>query len=337
MAGMYIHIPFCKTRCIYCDFYSTTHLHYLDDLIKVEIKEIIQRKNEIIEPIETIYLGGGTPSLLTKKHIYQLVEAILTNYHVDSNVEFTIEVNPDDVTKETAHYWKEVGVNRVSMGVQSFDDEVLQFLSRRHSSVQAEQAIETLLNAGITNIGIDLIYGIPNMSHKSWVMSIMKASTLPIKHVSAYHLTYEEGTSLHQMKQMSQIQEIPEEKSIEQYQILRNILLGAGYEHYEISNFALPNYASKHNSAYWEAQSYIGIGPSAHSYNGISRRWNVASVNDYISKINHIYYEIEYLTPIQRFNEYIITRLRTQKGGGIKRFKKKLIMIVLVNGKNNCN
>ncbi len=315
MAGMYIHIPFCKSRCIYCDFYSTTYLHYIDDLIKTEVKEIIQRKNEVLEPIETIYFGGGTPSLLTEKHINQLVEALLTNYSVTSDIEFTIEVNPDDVTIEQALIWKKAGINRVSIGIQSFDDAVLQFLSRRHSSVQAQDVIDTILRAGITNIGIDLIYGIPGMSAQSWNMSVMKASTLPIKHISAYHLTYERGTPLYQLKHQGYVQEVPDEISIEQYKTLRNILLTAGFEHYEISNFALPGYASKHNSAYWAAKPYIGIGPSAHSYNGVSRRWNIASIDDYIGKINENYYEIEYLTPVQRFNEYIMTRLRTQKGG----------------------
>lgn len=321
MAGLYLHFPFCKSRCIYCDFYSTISLQWLDDLIKAEIAEMVQCKNEVVEPIETIYIGGGTPSLLTERHLYLLVEAIHTNFIVVSDAEFTIEVNPDDVTHEKAKFWKKVGINRVSIGVQSFDDAILRFLSRRHSSAQAEQAIEILLNVEISNIGIDLIYGIPGMSDQSWERSVMKTSTLPVKHVSAYHLTYEAGTPLYQMKQQERIQEIPEERSIEQYQLLRSILLNAGFEHYEISNFALPGYASKHNSSYWFGKPYIGIGPSAHSYDGISRRWNVASVEAYVTNIYDVYYETEQLTSEQRFNEYILTRLRTQKGGLLNELK----------------
>lgn len=321
MAGIYIHIPFCKSRCIYCDFYSSTALTWLDELIKAEIKEIVQRKNEITEPIETIYFGGGTPSLLSDRQLSQLVEAIWANYSLADEVEFTLEINPDDVNREKARFWKEAGINRASIGVQSFDDAVLRFLSRRHSSVQAEHAIETLLAAGISNVGIDLIYGIPGMTDLSWEKSVRIASTLPLKHVSAYHLTYEAGTPLYQMKQQARISEITEEQSIEQYQTLRSILLGAGYEHYEISNFALPGYASKHNSSYWAGKPYVGIGPSAHSYNGQTRRWNVAKLEDYIGNINGVYYETEQLTPIQQFNEYILTRLRTQKGGLLSELK----------------
>lgn len=322
MAGIYIHIPFCKTRCIYCDFYSSTHTEYIDKLIDAECIELKKRAKINNETIETIYFGGGTPSLINIHQLSKIFKAIFDNYSVSENAEITIEANPDDIsTKKISEYVK-LGINRISLGIQSFDDTILKFLLRRHNALKAEQAIYNIFNFGIENISIDLIYGIPRMSIESWQGSLEKAVNLPVKHISAYHLTIEKRTPLWQMLNKKNITEVTEETSILNFQMLRKVLLNKGFEHYEVSNFALPGWESKHNSSYWFGKKYIGIGPAAHSFDGEKRRWNVTSIINYIKNINTIFFEEEKLNTNHRFNEYLLTRLRTNKGACLNELRQ---------------
>ncbi|MGQ9847791.1 MAG: radical SAM family heme chaperone HemW [Bacteroidales bacterium] len=314
MSGIYVHIPFCKSRCVYCDFYSSTQTIYIDQLIDAECIELKKRAETNNEIIETIYFGGGTPSLLNTHQLSKIFKAIFDNYSVSEKAEITIEANPDDITPKKISEYVKLGINRISLGIQSFDDTILKFLFRRHNAFKAEQAVYDIYNSGIENISIDLIYGIPKMSIDSWQESLEKAVKLPIKHISAYHLTIEKETPLWQILNQSNITEVDEETSVLHFQMLREILLNKGFEHYEISNFALQGWESKHNSSYWFGKKYIGIGPAAHSFDGEKRRWNVASINNYIKNIDAIFFEEEKLNVNQRFNEYLLTRLRTNKG-----------------------
>ncbi len=323
MAGLYIHIPFCKQRCIYCDFFSTTTLNIQEELIDAECKELISRNKESVDPIQTIYLGGGTPSILHIDLLERLLNTIFKYYKINQNIEITIEANPDDITSENIDQWIKLGVNRISLGVQSFNNDILTFLKRRHNANQAIEAVLSIFNKGIENINIDLIYGIPGLSEANWKETLKQAFWLPIKHLSAYHLTIEKGTPLEKMCNKGKINEISENESIVQYKLLCEYANKHHFVHYEISNFALPNWHSKHNSAYWTGAPYIGIGPSAHSFDGYKiRRWNIANINKYIKHIDGKYFDVEYLSERDRFNEYLITRLRTQWGAYLDDLKK---------------
>ena len=313
MSGIYAHIPFCKSRCIYCGFYSTTLLSLQDDYVDAMLRELDNRRDYLPdEPVTTIYIGGGTPSMLSSHNLSRLCRQ-LKEFTGSSLQEFTVECNPDDITPQLASLLYSLGVNRVSMGAQTFSDERLAFIHRRHKAHQVKEAIENLRNAGITNISIDLMFGFPDETVENWKCDIEQALSLGVQHISAYSLMYEEGTSLYILLENGKVKEINEEVSLEMYDTLINLLSDVGYEHYEISNFALPGYRSKHNSSYWKRIPYLGIGAAAHSYNLTSRQWNVSDVKLYI-KGDNIVEDCELLDDIEQYNDLITTALRTREG-----------------------
>ena len=314
MAGIYIHIPFCSRKCIYCDFYSIAlRAETVDNYLKAVGREYLSRIDELNgESVSTLYVGGGTPSLLTEAQLQTLMTPIDTS----SVAEATIEVNPDDVTSAMAVALRRLGFNRVSIGVQSFDDVELALIGRRHDARKAVEAVEILRNAGFENISIDLIYGIPGQSLESFSRSVYAALNLRVCHISAYCMTYEEGTRLTRMRDAGKLVEVDDETCVAMYQLLVDRLKAAGYEHYEISNFALPGCRSWHNCSYWNFTPYLGLGASAHSFDGRLRRCNPASLREYLQKINDVgfAYDVESETTEQLYNEWIMTRLRTADG-----------------------
>lgn len=318
MAGIYIHVPFCQSRCAYCDFYSTTLLAHRDDYVDTVCRELQRRISELQgESVSTIYFGGGTPSSLTIEELRRILESC--SHLLSSNLqleELTLEANPDDLTGEYIQGLRTLPINRVSLGIQSFHDRTLRLVGRRHTAGEAIDAVHRLQEAGLTNISIDLIYGLPGETLDDWAYSLDQAIALGVKHISAYHLTYEEGTRLWRMQEQGLVAPIDEEQSVRSFELLREKLLAAGYEHYEISNFALPGYHSRHNSSYWQGTKYIGIGPGAHSYDGRNRRWNLSSLTDYIATPHEedVPHEVEHLTTEERYDERIITELRTARG-----------------------
>lgn len=317
MAGIYMHIPFCKKLCNYCDFYHVISADDNSAFIKALIREAEIRKAYTgTEEINTIYFGGGTPSVLKVKELEEILLNIRRIYPVVSNPEITIEINPDDTTGEYLDDLKKAEINRVSIGIQSWRDEDLKLLNRRHSGIQAIDAVNKTLNSGFENISIDLIYGIPGMDINAWMSNLDTAFSFDIKHLSAYHLTLENGTALYKMKEKGLFEEISEEDSIAQFNILIEKTEAAGFMQYEISNFGKPGYFSAHNTNYWKQVTYIGLGPSAHSFNGYSRQWNVRNIRKYIKSVNEgeLRYEREELDNKARFNEYIMTSLRTMWG-----------------------
>ncbi len=317
MAGLYLHIPFCAKRCIYCDFFSNTDQSYKEVFIDALIEEMAIRKEYLDgERIETIYFGGGTPSQLDYKDFIRIFEAIENHFDISKCKEITLEANPDDMTSEYVQSLQVLPFNRISMGVQSFDDEDLKFLNRRHNTIQAIEAVELCKRNGLSNISIDLIYGLPGQNEKKWIKNLEEVLRLDIPHISAYHLIYEEGTALHKLMEAGKTTSIDEEISLSLFTILINQLSKAGYQHYEISNFARPGYISQHNSAYWHGKKYLGLGPSAHSYNIQNREWNISSLPEYLKGIKEKTPRIEEerLTIAEKYNDYIITRLRTMWG-----------------------
>ena len=318
MAGIYIHVPFCQSRCAYCDFYSTTLLAQRETYVDAVCRELQHRLPELKdESIKTIYFGGGTPSTLTIEELKKILAAIFhlssLNFQLE---EITLEANPDDLTEEYVKGLRTLPINRVSLGIQSFHDRTLRLVGRRHTAQEAIDAVHRLQQAGLTNISIDLIYGLPGESIEDWTYSLDQAIALGVKHISAYHLTYEEGTRLWRMQEQGLVAPIDEEQSIQSFELLREKLLAADYEHYEISNFALPGYHSRHNSSYWQGTAYVGIGPGAHSYDGRNRRWNLSNLNNYIAtpQDEDVPHEVEHLTTDERYDERIITELRTAQG-----------------------
>jgi oxygen-independent coproporphyrinogen-3 oxidase len=324
MAGIYIHIPFCRKRCHYCDFFKSTDLSYKSRLLDCLSKELKIRASELVsESISTIYLGGGTPSVLVIDELHNLLNIIRNNYQVDDNAEITLEANPDDLNQAKLSALKQIGFNRLSMGIQSFSEADLKLMNRRHGVMQAVQSVKWAKYAGFSNISVDLIYGLPNQTLEEWERNVQIAVDLDVQHISAYHLTYHEGTVFYDQLRKGILKELPDETSLQQFEILVRTLKGAGFEHYEISNFCKPGFYSKHNSSYWKNQKYLGIGPSAHSFDLDSRRWNVASIAKYIDGIenNQQYFEEEILTEQDRYNDFIITGLRTSWG-----ISKKVIL-----------
>lgn len=316
MAGIYIHIPFCKSRCIYCGFYSTTLLDLRKKYINAVCREMELRKNYIREPFSTIYLGGGTPSLLDEAELTKLFLYINNVYDVDRNAEITMECNPDDITPKFTNMLSRLPINRVSMGAQTFADSRLRLLHRRHNSDEVKHAVKLLREAGIKNISIDLMFGFPDESLSQWKEDISAALALNVEHISAYSLMYEEDTPLWKMLDTGKVKEIDEELSLTMFKELVCQLTDAGYEHYEISNFARPGYRSRHNSCYWHQVPYIGLGAAAHSFDLNSRQWNVADLKLYIEEINNgiIPMEREELDNDTTFNDIITTALRTSDG-----------------------
>lgn len=328
MAGIYIHVPFCQSRCAYCDFYSTTLLDRRTAYASSVCRELQFRLSELDgETIETIYFGGGTPSVLSIKEARKILAAILQHPSLNIQLEeLTIEANPDDLTEEYIEGLLTLPVNRVSIGIQSFHDHTLRLIGRRHTAAEAVDAVQRLQRHGLTNISIDLIYGLPGETLSDWAYSLNQAIALGVKHISAYHLTYEEGTRLWHMQNQGIIKPVDEEQSVRSFELLREKLIAAGYEHYEISNFALPGYHSRHNSSYWRDVPYIGIGPGAHSYNRDCRRWNLSNLNDYIATPDNtdVPHETERLTTDDRYNERVITELRTAQGINLARLSTEL-------------
>lgn len=322
MSGIYLHIPFCKKRCSYCNFFSTTLLEKQTEYVNAIIQEIKIRKNYISNPT-TIYIGGGTPSTLSHSHLDKIFTTLENNFNLSNVEEVTIECNPDDLNKDYISGLKNLPINRLSMGIQTFNEEEIKILGRRHSAAEAIKAVENVYNNGIENISIDLMYALPNQSLKTWENNLNIALNLPISHISAYHLSYEEDTPLYQLRNLS----FNEEKSLEFFNRLREKTAEKGFEHYEISNWAKDNKYSKHNSSYWQNKPYLGLGAGAHSYNLQERRWNFSSLNDYINGIlNHTEYsENEILSPEDKYNDLIITELRTKWGLNINSIDKKYI------------
>ena len=318
MAGIYIHVPFCAKRCAYCDFYTQTNHNLINEYVDAVCKEIELRKDYLHnESIKTIYFGGGTPSQLSPEQIEKIMAQLGRFYDLSACEEFTLEANPDDLTDEfLSRLLALVPINRISMGVQSFDDDDLRFLNRRHSAAQAKEAVALCRKHGITNISIDLIYGLPDQTLEKWERNIQEAIALETPHLSAYHLIYEEGTPLYKLWEKGKVKQADDELSVEMFKMLIDELEKAGIEQYEISNFAKDGAYSKHNTSYWQATPYLGLGPSAHSFDGTNREWNVASIKQYVESIhaNTVNREIEELDTRTRYNDYILTGLRTKWG-----------------------
>lgn len=326
MAGIYIHIPFCKQRCTYCDFYTQVAPQKIGGIVDAIIREMHVRKYYLRdESIETIYFGGGTPSLLSIHQFNLIFKAIFELYHVIQNAEITFEANPDDLTPEFLKQIKDLPFNRISIGIQSFNDDFLKSLNRRHTVQQAINAVEICQNYGFKNISVDLIYGLPGQTLCNWQAELDTVFNLNVQHISVYGLTYEKGTKLWKQREKGIVSETDDDLMIEMYSELLKKMDINGFEAYEISNFTLPGYYSKHNSAYWKLNPYIGLGPSAHSFDGVSRQWNVASNTKYITAINsdNIFFEKEILSETDRYNDYVMVTLRTSAGIDLSYLERK--------------
>ena len=314
MAGIYIHIPFCKRRCIYCDFFSTTQSEKKAEYVHALVRELEIRKDYLDnEEIETIYLGGGTPSQLSQEELEEIFAHIYKVYKVTPDAEITLEANPDDLTPEYVSMLRTLPFNRISMGIQTFQEETLKLLHRRHTAQQAIEAFIRCREAGFQNISIDLMYGLPGETLETWEQDLQQAIALHPEHISAYHLIYEEGTALWNLREQNKVEEAEEELSLTLFKTLIERLTKAGYQHYEISNFCLPGLYSRHNSSYWTGKKYLGCGPSAHSFGGTSRQWNVSSLEKYLEGIrtDQLDFEIENLDLYTRYNDFVITSIRT--------------------------
>ncbi|HEY4617885.1 MAG TPA: radical SAM family heme chaperone HemW [Flavobacterium sp.] len=325
MSGIYIHIPFCKQACHYCDFHFSTSMKKKDEMVLALAKEIQVRKNESEnEIVETIYFGGGTPSVLTSEEIDFLIAAVYENYTVIDNPEITLEANPDDLSSERILELSKGRINRLSIGIQSFFEDDLRMMNRAHNSAEAQKCLEEA-SRYFDNISIDLIYGVPGMSNEKWKKNIEKALSFGIPHISSYALTVEPKTALKKLIDTGKIAEPNDEVAQEHFMILVETLEANGFIHYELSNFGKQNYFSKNNSAYWLGKKYIGIGPSAHSYDGVSRSWNIANNPLYIKSIDagKLPNEIEILSLSDRYNEYVMTGLRTIWGVSLERIKSE--------------
>jgi oxygen-independent coproporphyrinogen-3 oxidase len=317
MAGIYIHIPFCKKLCFYCDFYHLISSDENSAFVHALLKEASLRQDYLgTEPVSTIYFGGGTPSLFSIKELGTIINQINKLFRVEENCEITIELNPDDVNPDYLAGLKKLNINRISLGIQSWRDSDLKMLNRRHDSAQAAMALKETFKRGFENVTIDLIYGIPGMGIREWASNLDMSFSFDIKHMSAYHLTFETGTVFGKMLEKGLITEIDEEESTSLFNILIEKAESAGFIHYEISNFGKSGYFSIHNSNYWKQVIYLGLGPSAHSFNGYSRQWNVRDLKSYIKSVNDgkSFFESEELDTKARFNEYIMTSLRTMWG-----------------------
>lgn len=340
---IYVHIPYCKQVCYYCDFHFRVAMKDRDVMLAAMKKEIALRKdylrvgaeNFLPLPIETLYFGGGTPSVLSIDELAGLMDAILPYYSLAADAEITIEVNPDDLTDDYLHELHSLGFNRLSIGIQSFFDDDLHWMNRRHNAHEALQSVDAAHRAGFSNINIDLMYGLPTMTQSRWEANLRQALALDAPHISAYHLTIEPRTVFGRRQKKGNGFSIPEDESIRQFETLIDTMGKAGYEHYEISNFAHPGFRSRHNSAYWQQRPYIGIGPAAHSYDGQSRQWNVSNNSEYIAILerssiipsekqqNLLWFERELLTPVEQYNDYVMVSLRTVWGTDIEYIRRR--------------
>jgi len=316
MAGVYVHIPFCKQACLYCDFHFTTNLNAKEELLSSLIQEIILRKNYLTEPIQTIYVGGGTPSVFTTKELEKILNCLHANLNTTKVKEITIECNPDDLSLENLKGIKQIGFNRLSVGIQSFLNEELKWMNRAHTVQESVNCIKLAQDTGFSNISIDLIYGSKYCTMENWEKTLARAIALNVQHISAYNLTIETKTKLGSLHQKLAEPSIDDKISADEFIVMCDMLENAGFIHYEISNFALPGFVSQHNSAYWFQKKYLGIGPSAHSFNGTERQWNVRSNAAYIQalKKGEMFFEKEILSEKDKYNEYVMTSLRTMWG-----------------------
>ena len=325
VAGIYLHIPLCKQACSYCDFHFSTNFSSRAEIVNAIIKEIERRKGYLqSEVIETIYFGGGTPSVLTNEELRSILEKIKYNFDTNNVSETTLECNPDDLSKEKLKQLRDLGIDRLSIGLQSFNDEELKWMNRAHTAKESLESVWRAQDAGFENITIDLIYGSKFQDMKSWESTLQKALSLNVQHISAYNLTIENKTKLGVDHSRGKEPHVSEELSSEQFRAMINVFQSNGFMHYEISNFAKEGFFSRHNSNYWKGVKYLGLGPSAHSYNGESRQWNISSNAAYVQKMNSNleYFEIETLNEQQKYNEYILTRLRTMWGCSIKEIEE---------------
>lgn len=312
---MYIHIPFCKQACHYCDFHFSTSLKKKGELVEAICREIELRKTEFTTPLQTIYFGGGTPSLLTEAELNLIFDTIYSNFQVAEKAEITLEANPDDLSEEKIKELAKTKINRLSIGVQSFFEEDLQLMNRAHNAKEAVESIE-LAKKKFDNISIDLIYGIPGMSNEHWKKNLQTALNLNVPHISSYALTVEPKTALAKFIKTGKIKPVDDEVAKQHFEILVETLTKAGFEHYEFSNYGKPGYFSQNNMAYWKGENYVGIGPAAHSFNGKQRSWNIANNSKYIQAIqnNELPSESEMLSETDKYNEMVMTRLRIREG-----------------------
>ena len=326
MAGIYIHVPFCKSKCAYCNFFSLASEKKMIDYVDALKREIVARKQYLEgETIKTVYFGGGTPSLLPVKYIDEILGIVNDNFDLIPNPEITLEANPDTINKEQLFVLKSLGVNRISVGIQSFHDEDLKYLDRRHDARHALQIIDDLKGVGFDKLTLDLIYGIPTLTEEKWNENLDIFFSTGISHLSAYALTVEPKTILGQRIDKGDLQDVTEDEAIRHYEILIDRTKENGFEHYEISNFAKEGCRSQHNSIYWKDEKYLGLGPSAHSYDGNSRQWNVANLTKYIQLAGRSddCFEKEVLTIEDKFNEYVMTSLRTSWGCDMEKISAK--------------
>jgi len=317
MRGIYIHIPFCRRACRYCDFFFTVSLKYLDRFVDTLVEEIRQNgESGPFRSLGTLYLGGGTPSVLSPAHLDKIINAILRYYTFREDPEWTIECNPDDLDISRIKMLQTMGFNRLSIGIQSFHDRDLEIMNRSHNAEQAEASVRMAASSGFENISIDLIYGVPGQSSREWGENLEKALILPVSHLSAYHLTFEQGTVFDHWRKLGRLAPVTDEESVHQYRILRKKLISAGFDHYELSNFARGKKVSEHNMLYWSGEPYLGMGPSAHSYDGERRSWNISSLKEYTERVasGKERGNAELLTITDRYHDYLITSLRTKWG-----------------------
>ena len=316
MAGIYIHVPFCRQACHYCDFHFSTNLKTQTQMISAMVDELSLRSDYLKGPVETLYFGGGTPSLLPPDQIEALLLSVHEKFNLTVKPEITLEANPEDLTEEKLEQLKRLGINRLSIGFQTFDNDSLTWMNRIHTSEQATLAYQLARNAGFDNISLDLIYALPNLKRKQWLLDIEKAVALEPDHISVYGLTIESKTVFGHLQKRGELYELPEDDAAKQYLDLIQQLTQNGYEHYEVSNFCKPGVQSKHNSSYWKGAQYLGIGPGAHSFDGNSRQLNIRNNSKYIRAVNDqtAFFETEHLTAVQLLNERILTSLRTSSG-----------------------
>ncbi len=326
MAGIYLHIPFCKKACHYCNFHFSTSLTLKNDFTGALLREMELQHNYLQgEVVETVYLGGGTPSLLEKEDLVSIMHKLRQEFIIHPRAEYTLEANPDDICPEKLAAWKEAGINRLSIGIQSFFEEDLQWMNRAHDALQAAASIRLAQAAGFQNLTIDLIYGTPGLTDERWQKNVQTALALGVPHLSCYALTVEPGTALQKMIAAHKKEAVEEDKQARHFILLMQWLQEAGYEHYEISNFAKPGFRSRHNTSYWQGKSYLGLGPSAHSFNGNARQWNIANNALYIQSLRQdkVPFEEEELSTAQRLNEYIMISLRTMEGIDLNRLEQQ--------------
>ena len=326
MAGIYIHVPFCRQKCYYCDFYKTVNTRQTANFVRTIQNEAEKRKDYLEnENIETIYFGGGTPSVLNGSSLGEILGFLHRQFTINRDVEITLEANPDDLDFDYIQNLRQTGINRLSIGLQAFQNEHLQRMNRRHDVQQAISSIVNAEKAGFKNISIDLIYGLPALTIQQWKSTLQQVFSLPFQHLSAYHLTYHQGTPFYTWLKKGTLKELGEKESVKQFEMLINTAEKYGFEHYEISNFAKNQQYSKHNTSYWTERKYLGLGPSAHSFNGLSRQWNMAHLDGYLKAIenNLPFFEEETLSENEKYNEYILTRMRTKWGISEQQLKDK--------------